>query len=219
MFQAPLNNVVVKVSSKFLQGPNRFLKEDVMNPSSRVNPADFVQIVGEIVSIPRKVSNGLGYEGFSLIDMKIGDTAIFSYSIIYNYKVDENDEVIFKNRAYYNGEEYFTADIQHIYAVIRGEQIRMQNGYVMVGKMEVPRLILLSPETKKLVSSAQAVVTHIGRCLTTEKPIDVMPGDTVFYNPNKIITYKLNGKDFGILKQSHILGKKIPDYKNFASVI
>lgn len=218
MFQAPFNNVIVKVTSKFLIGPNRFLREDILNPDSRLNMADYVQIVGEIVSIPKKISNTLGYGGYSLADIRIGDTAIFSYSVIYNYKVDENGEVIFKNMVYYNAEEYFSADIQYIYAVIRNEQIRMQNGYVMVAGIEKPPLILLSAETKKLVSSAQSIVTHIGRCLTTEKPIDVMPGDTVYFNSNKVITYQLNDKSFGILKQSHILGKKIPDYENFVLV-
>lgn len=219
MFQAPLNNVIVKVASKFLKEANRFLKEDIMNPGSQLSIADYVQIVGEVVSVPKNISNKREYNGFSTVDIRPGDTAIFSYSVIYNYTIREDGEVIFKNRVYYNGEEYFMVDIQHIYAVIRDEQIRMQNGYVMIGKMEASPLILLAPETKKLASSAQAVITHIGRCLTTEKPIDAMPGDIIFYNPNKIITYKLKEKDFGILKQSHILGKKIPDYKNFASVI
>lgn len=218
MFQAPLNNIVVKVASKFLMGPNRFLREDILNPSSRINPADYTQIVGEVVSLPKKISNRRDYAGYSTVDIRVWDTVIFSYQVIYNYTIEE-DEVIYKNRVYYNGEEYFTADIQHIYAVIRDAQIRMQNGYIMVGEMEAPPMILLSPETKKEVSSAKAVVTHIGRCLTTEKPIDVMPGDTVYYNPNKIMTYQIFDKQFGILKQSHILGKKIPDYKDFAHVI
>lgn len=215
MFQAPLNKLVIKVASKFLMGPNRFLREDVMNPSSRINPADYVQIVGEVVSIPRKIGDRVEYAGYSTVDIRPGDTAIFSYQVIYNYTVIE-DEVIFKNMVYYNGEEFFIADIQHIYAVIRNKQIRMQNGYVMIAEPEKP-LIILPTEIQK--SSTQSIVTHIGRCLTTEKPIDVMPGDTVYFNQNKLMTYQMNNKSFGVLRQSDIFGKKISNYEKFASVI
>jgi len=219
MFQSPSNNIVIKVKTKWIDNFDNILRMAALNPQSMLNPADYVQIRGEVVSIPKSISKRKDYEGYSLSDIRVGDTAIFSNQVISTTtQLEPEAEPVYKNRVYYNGEEYFMADIQHIYAVVRNKQIRMQNGYVMVTDMEKPPLIIMATQTKKLISSAQAVITHIGRSLTTERPIDAMPGDTVYFNPSKLLNYQMNGIPFGILKQSHILGKKIPDYKNFATI-
>lgn len=227
MLQSTINNIIIKVKTKWIDNFDNILRMAALNPQSMLNPADYVQIRGEVVSIPKSISKRIDYEGYSTSDIRVGDTAIFSNQVIgTTTQLEPDAEPVFKNRLYYNGEEYFMSDIQHIYAVVRNRQIRMQNGYVMVADMEKPPLIILATQTKKSISSAQAKLTHIGRCLTTETPIDAMPGDTVFYNPNKLLIYQVPQYDmgknigsipFGILKQSHILGKQIPDYKNFAS--
>lgn len=220
MFRSPTNNIIVKCKTKYIGNFINVLKGAAINPYSMLNPSDYVNIIGEVVSVPKSISNRKDYAGYSTADIRIGDTAIFSNLVIgTTTQLEPEAEPVFKNMVYYNAEEYFTADIQHVYAVIRNEQIRMQNGYIMVTDMAKPPLIILATQTKKLISAAQALVTHIGRSLTIEKPLDIMPGDTVFYNPNKLTIYQIQGKPFGILRQSHVLGKKIPDYKNYAAII
>lgn len=219
MFQSAINNVVVKFDRKYIKNFTSIMKMAAIQNNTSIEPADCVNIVAEVVSVPKSISNKHEYTGFWAGDIRAGDTVILSHLVIFDFELTASEDTpVYKNEVYYKTKEFFVADIRHIFAVIRDGIVRMQNGYVMVEEMQKPPLIILSQFTKRSISAASAVVSHIGKALTHQKRIDVEHGDTVFYNPNKIQLYQVNGKPFGILRQSDILGKKVASYEELTAL-
>lgn len=203
MFKAPLNKVVVTVETKYVRNFTSILKMAAIQNDTSIEPADYVNIVGKVVSVPKKISKKREYTGFTADDILPGDTVIFSHSVIYDFcQLDPEAEPIYRNLVWYKGVEFFVADITHIFAVIRDDKIRMQNGYVMLTDMQQPPKIILNAATKRRISAYEATVSQV------QRGKDYVQGDTVFYNPNKLRLYQINGKPFGILKDADILGVK-----------
>lgn len=211
MIQSPENNVIVKVKTKYIGNISKILQLSSIQNGASVDSVDLVNIMGEVVSLPRTISNKIGYEGFSTNDIQVGDTAIFSYSIIHDFVIPAEDaEPIYRNRLMHNGEEYFLADITKIFGVIRDGEIKMINGYAMTGTFTESTLVL--PSTlKKLKKAAETEVMHYENSKTTEAPIDINQGDIVYFNSMTAQKYQINNKHFSIITQNKIFGKLISD--------
>ena len=141
--------------------------------------------------------------------MKAGDNCVFSYRVIYDLIQKEYEgELIFRNLLKYGEHEYFVCDITNLFAVVRGNEIIMQNGYVMTTPF-VKSTIILPHQLRRAKGCVKAQILNIGYPLSTKKSISVTSGDEVQFNPNIAQQYKLNGKNFCILQQSQILGMVI----------
>ena len=163
MIQSPENNVIVKVKTKYIGNISKILQLSSIQNGASVDSVDLVNIIGEVVSLPRTISNKIGYKGFSTKDINIGDTAIFSYSIIHDFVIPSEDaDPIYRNRMFYKGEEYFLADITKIFGVIRDGEIKMINGYVMASTFSESVLVLPSA-LKKLKKAAETEATDDAR--------------------------------------------------------
>lgn len=207
-FCPPINNVVVQVKTKYIKNFTKILRLAAIQQQSSIDPADYVNIVGTVVATPLEISSKKGYEGFSAKDIKVGDVAIFSSSVIYEFtQTDPEAEPIFKNSFWWDSQEYFMCDIQKLYAVIRAGEIVMQNGYVMLEDIDKQPVIYLPQAIKKKVKTTEGTVTHIGHPLSNSKKIDCKEGDRVCFNPNILINHQIEGKEFSIVQQRHILGK------------
>ena len=207
MLQPIENKVLVKVTNKYIQAVTDILRLSALQNNTSIDPADFVQIQGEIVALPKSISNNREYQGFTTNDIYEGDIAIFSYQVIYDilYKA-ETDEFKFRNLVYYEGQEYFMADIKHIFGVIRGGDIYMVNGYVMLA--EYPNaIIVLQQSSKKVKGTTHSKIMHIGKPKEHKTMIDAASGDEVLYSPYYPQHYKINDKPFIILRQDQILGR------------
>lgn len=214
MFSPPLNNVVVQVTQKYTRNMSNLLKIAAIQQATTIEPADYVSIVGTVIALPMEISKKREYEGFTTRDIRVGDVAIFSSSVIYEFAQLEPDaEPIFKNSFWWNNQEYFNCDITRLYAVIRAGETRMQNGYVMIEQIEKQSSIYLPQHIKKKVTTTRGTLTAIGHPLTNAKLIDCLPGDSVCFNPNIITMHKIYSaqtdtwKEFGVIQQKHILGK------------
>lgn len=209
MLAAPINKIYVKVKSKFIGNYSNIIKAANVTAGSQLNPADLAQIVGEVVSLPKMITTDRrGYEGYSLDNIQIGDTAIFSYRVIWNHKVvmkynyatgKDEEDVILHNSVWYRGQEYFRCDIMDIFAVIRDGQMTMLNKWCMVEDIEKPSMIVLPQRLSKIKNATKAV-------LTNNYSGDIESGVTVFCHPNKVQHYAINEKKFGIIKEKDILG-------------
>ncbi len=212
MLQPPLNNVLVKVKRKYAENATSkiFKLAEIQNQSS-VSAADCVQITGEVVALPLGIGKGVEYEGFTTKDIMLGDIAIFRYDVIFDFvqqKQDENAEPEFKNRIWYNGVEYFLADIRKIFGVIRGEQIIMINGYVMVEEFEESKIVL-PQHLKRTKQSASTSVLYTGHPKLNQKIAPISQMDKVLFNPFTAQHYEIKGKKFCIIPQDKIFGKEI----------
>lgn len=219
MFQCHLNNVVVKVKTKYHTNVANMMKRAVLNPQSQLNPCDYVQIYGEVISIPHYISTRMDYRGFTTNDIYPGDTAIFRYDVICDIWQPQPDaDPVYKNMVWFMGKEYFLADIQKVFGVIRAGEIIMVNGYCMVEDMSNTTALILPLHLKNVLQVSSAKLTQIGRPMKHLKSVSAMPGDIVYYDPRVLQVYEINGKKFGILRQKDIFGKKIASYADLQLV-
>ncbi len=200
MIQAAQNNVIIKVATKYISNISNIMKMSAIQNGSSVDPAELVNIIGEVISIPKTITTEQrGYENFSTKDIRVGDTAIFRFDLIYDFKALSKTEKTYRNRIWYNGEEYWSCDIQKIFGVIRDGKIIMVNGYVMLTDFEPPKIIL-SQYNSRTRTAQQSEVMHVGDG-------ELKQGDTVFFNPISAAKYQIKGKPFRIIQQDKILGK------------
>lgn len=208
MLQSPYNSLLLKIGDVFVKHFGPIARTSALyGQTSDINPADMVNIVGEIAALPRAImEDAPGYKGFSTKDMKVGDTAIFRYDVIHSYS---SDNLRFKNMFWYRGKELWLADIQKIFAVIRKGEIIMVNGYCMLESYNNPMNIIIPHTMKNIDGIGSAVLTHIGNNLTHLENISAKPGDTVFFNPHKIQKYEIGKKKFAVIRQNQIFGCKV----------
>lgn len=184
------------------------MKVAAIENNSSVDPAELVQIVGEVISIPDRITTDKrGYEGFSTKDIRVGDTVIFRFDVIYQFTNISKVGRIFKNRIWWDGKEYWNCDIQKVFGIIRDGEVKMVNGYVMLTDFELPKIVLSHAESG-LRGAQKSEVMYIGASKENEKPIPVSPKETVYFNQNLAAKYQINNKPFRIIQQSSILGKE-----------
>lgn len=211
MIQAPLNKVIVYPRSKYISHISDLMKRSAIQNGATVDPADVVNIVGEIVSLPLRISDSPDYMGYSTEELKVGDLAIFSYKVIYDLIIkQENGEPVHRNLITYEGKELFSCDIRNLFGVIRGEEIIMVNGFVMLTEY-VKDKIITSPALRNQKNTKSSKVMHIGKNRLHLPNIDAKDGDIVYFNPDKAQHYEIKEKKFIILQQEKVLGKEIEE--------
>jgi co-chaperonin GroES (HSP10) len=202
MIKSPQNNVIVKVDNKYIGNISNIMKLSAIQNNTSIDPSDYVNIMGEVVAAPLSICKRVDYKGYSNDNIQVGDIAIFSYSVISNMTITEDDKLNFKNRVWYNGDEMFLCDIMNIYAVIRNEEMIMLNGHIMAETHEDSRIILPS-SMKKTKGTVSSTVIYTGK-----NKIDIKNGDVIYYNPFMAQKYQIKGKPFVILRQQHVLAKR-----------
>lgn len=211
MIQSPINNVIVKVKTKYIGNISKILQLSAIQNGSSVDSVDLVNIMGEVVSLPRTISDKIGYKGFSTKDIQVGDTAIFSYNVIHDFVIPEEDaDPVYRNRFMYKNEEYFLADITKVFGVIRDGEIIMINGYVMSSEFSDSNFVLPA-SLKKIKKAAETNVMHIGYPKLEESNIDIESGDKIYFNSMTAQKYQINQKPFSIIQQNKIFGKEVLD--------
>lgn len=210
-FKAGFDNVVVSIKSKSIGNFTDIWRAANMNPSSQLNPADLVQIIGEVVSVPCAVSTWRrDHEGFSTEHIRVGDRVFFRYDVVFDLVEDmESEKPIHRNRVGYIDKEYWLVDITKLFAIIRGEEVIMLNGYVLLEDMSEKRMIVLPEHLSHIDATSSATVAAIGYPHGNHKPIDVQNGDKVYFNHRRVQEYTLADKKFGVTRQQDILGKEI----------
>jgi co-chaperonin GroES (HSP10) len=209
MIQAPMNNLIVKVKTKYIGNISKLLQLSAIQNGSSVDSVDLVNIMGEVVSLPKVVTEDVGHKDFSIDEIQVGDTAIFSYNIIHDFVIEGPDkEPVYKNRLFYEGEEYFLADINKVFGYIRDNEIKMINGYVMTGPYQESTIIIPN-ELKKIKKAAETYLMHYDFPNKGDKKLDISMDDTIYFSPFSAQKYQINDKKFCILRQNKIFGKSI----------
>jgi co-chaperonin GroES (HSP10) len=207
MLTAPLDDIIIKVKTKYISNITTLLKRSAIQNNASVDPMDYVNITGEVISIPKSITKRFDYEGYSTDNIKVGDTAIFSYHVIGEQWITEDQKIEFKNRIWYNGQEYFRCNIMDLFGVIRDDKVIMLNGYVMATTFPETKIILAA-SSKKEKGVVSSVIMNIGYPKSNKNSIDAKQGDTILFNPLKAQKYQINDKPFIILSQHHIMAKE-----------
>ena len=68
MFQAPINNLIIKVDTKYIKNVSDIVKLSYVH-NADVNPLDCVNNMGDVVSLPKRITTeDVRYRGFSSKD-------------------------------------------------------------------------------------------------------------------------------------------------------
>lgn len=209
IIQTAVDKVVLKMETKYISNFSSIMKIAAIENNSSIHLEDLCNIVGTIVSLPRTISNDRWHKGFSTKDIQVGDTAIFSFSIVYDfYQREHMGEPVYKNLITYHGEEYWLADITKIYAVIRNGEMLMVNGYVMATPFAEDKIVI-SAAHKKSKKTKSSEVMHIGNSKENTPKLSIKTGDTIYYNSQIAQKYQINNKPFIILQQHQVYGKEV----------
>lgn len=207
MIISPQDKILVTVKSKYTKDFGSLTKRFAIDQGTSVHLEDLVSIVGTVASLPKTLSKINIDNGYSMDEIKVGDMLIFSFSVIYDFYQKEVDgDLLYRNRIFYSGRDYWMADITKIFAIIRGDKIIMINGFVMASTFEEDK-IFTQPSHKTVRKCKSSKVLYIGNPKTNAKKIGVKPGDVIYYNPAKVQKYQINNKPFIILTQQQVLGK------------
>lgn len=209
MIQSPQDNVFVTVKSKYTKDFGNLTKRFALEQGTSVHLEDLVNLVGTVVSLPKSLSQEKIDRGFSMDNIQVGDELIFSFNVIYDFFQKEPEgEMFYKNRLNYKGKDYWAADITKIFAVIRGDEIIMLNGYVMAMPFSED-LIITQQDAITVRKSKFSRVIHIGEPKNGQPKIKVNQDDQIYYNPKKVTKYEINNKPFIILTQQQVFGAKV----------
>lgn len=207
MIISPQDKILVTVKSKYTKDFGSLTKRFAIDQGTSVHLEDLVSIVGTVASLPKTLSKRNIDNGYSMDEIKVGDMLIFSFSVIYDFYQKEVDgDLLYRNRIFYNGRDYWMADITKIFAIIRGDKIIMINGFVMAATFDEDK-IFTQPSHKTVRKCKSSKVIYMGNPKTNAKKIGVKPGDVIYYNPAKVQKYQINNKPFIILTQQQVLGK------------
>ncbi len=207
MIKSPANKLILSIKPVWIKHFTDIQKIIQTEQQLNISLAECVNIVGEVISVPKYISPLSQYKGYSTKDIKEGDIAIFSYDVVASLKHgEEGKDPIFQNAIYHEAKEFFLADITSIFAVIRGEEIIMINGWVQLSEIEDSKIIVPHnfKSNKFIVSST---ILNIGHSKTHLKGIDANIGDNVFFDKRKVQHYEINRKKFIITSQEKLLGK------------
>jgi len=209
MLTSPTNNLIVSIRPKYIRHISSIMKIAAITDESKINPADVVNIVGEVISTPKRIDDWKHqYIGFSTKDIQVGDAVIMSYRVVFDLleAQGENAEPVYRNRFIYKAEEYFVADINNVFAVIRNNKVIMVNGYMMIEEYKEQTIIL--PQTyRRMRRSVSSTIINIDFPKTTRPKISAKRGDEVLFNPTTAQHYKVNDKPFVIIQQEQALAK------------
>lgn len=204
MLQAGYNDIYVKVNNTSQKSKTQIAIAASMEHDSSINLMNYITITGEVVSIPKKVETSEYDNGYSTKDIRIGDTAIFSYYVVGDLYIVENEHR-HKNLVYYQGQQLFKASIENIFGVIRNGEIIMINGYVMIDDFTPSKLILPS-YLKSLITASRSKLLYIGNPKENEESVTAKQNDNVYFNPYIVQRYNIGDKKFCIIRQDQILG-------------
>ena len=205
--QAPEDNIIVSIKSKYTKDFGMLTRRLSIGDATSVHLEDFAQNVGTVVSLPKEISKTKTENGYSMEGIEVGDTILFAFNVVFDFYQNAPDALpIYRNKISYYDKEYWMCDITKVFAILRGEQIIMVNGFVMATPYNED-VLFSQPENRRSRKSKHSEVMWVGSPRTNQNPIDIKQGDTIFYNPKKTTKYEINNKPFIILTQQQVLGK------------
>ena len=189
-----INNYTVEIESEFADE----IKTESgikLYRDTTFNPENYAQTNGTVTAVPR-------YSNLPL-DIVPGDQIYFSYQVVMDWELRDNDTPIHRNMLFYKGKKYWTVHNSFIYFRVRNDSIKMLNDYMLLDiiEEEVQSTIIVPDHLKKqkLIGSAYVVKSGDDKVAVTS--------DTVFYDKRFVEVYELFNKEYYLLHKKRILAK------------
>lgn len=146
----------------------------------------------------------------TLMDVEIGDTVYFHYlSIQFFEEGRKSKSYIYTDE---DGFEHHRVGVDQLFCSVREGKINMLLGYVLIEPIMDEKGSKKSSGLINKVESAprylQGVVRHAGAGVGSQNINSVSSGDMVLYLPKSEFKNNIEGKDYFVMKQWHLVAKK-----------
>lgn len=197
--QSPVNNCLVQIEKRY-QDKNGQIKID-----TTWRPEEFATLEGIVHSAPTRVEND--QHRTVIGSLKKGDKIIFSYSIVYDYESQPDDDTpVYKNLIIYNGEEYWKVDMGEIFCKLGlDNSIEMITDHVLLEMFPVENIafsevgLVLPGQNTDHLGIVKAVPENIN--------LSVRVGDTVCFEPRFAQKYNILGREHIVIPARRVLSK------------
>jgi co-chaperonin GroES (HSP10) len=209
----PVNKLIVKLEKK-LYDSRTFESGQTIYFDPSWHPEEYAMLKATVVSIPPSVIKRNDYKGYEIC-VKPGDEILIRYDVVFAYDDQpERDTPIYKNLIFVYSElfekfeELWLCDILQVFAIIKGNDYHMINGFVMLQalverKAGVCNLIIMPDAYREMIIKNKAMVKAGGESL------GLQPGNFVYINPQTVMEYQLNQHKFYIIKEQYVLAKQV----------
>jgi co-chaperonin GroES (HSP10) len=209
--RTPINKLIVKLEKK-LYDSRTFESGQTIYFDPTWHPEEYAMLKAQVVSVPPGVIDRPDYAGYS-IPIKPGDEILIRYDVVFAYDDQpDRDTPRYKNLIFQYDEqeqkyeELWLCDILQVFAVIENGTYKMINGHVMLSIMkqldQSKSNIIITPDSYRDLD-----MRHMAAVRAGGNPLGLMPGDTVYINPQMVMQYQLNLERFYIIKEQYILAK------------
>lgn len=181
MLQASINYVLVEIEKKFQD------QQGLIFIDTTWTPEEYATLEGVVVSAPVRTQSDLHRTITGSV--KQGDKTFFSYSVIFDYKLQpEDDTPVYKNLIIYEGKEYWKVDMGEIFCTVDKD-----------GKLNmVTDNILLDPIEEDL-GRVEAMPDNINLSCNVR--------DVVCFEPRYVQKYNIFGKEHYVIPSRRVLAK------------
>lgn len=206
----PVNKLIVTLEKK-LYDSRTFESGQTIFFDPSWHPEEYAMLRAKVVSVPSGVIQRQDYKGY-IICIQPGDEILIRYDVVFAYSDQpDRDTPIYKNLIHHYDEamerfeEYWFCDILQVFAVIKGNEYEMINGFVMLDiitekKPDHSSLIIRPDSYNDIAIKHKAIVKAVGNSH------NLKPGNSVLINPAMVMQYQLNLHKFFIIKEQYILG-------------
>jgi hypothetical protein len=196
----PENFLLVQIERKFQD------KDGNLHIDPTWQPEEYVTLHGVVHSIPNKIIEDPDRPVMGSV--KEGDHVWFSYSPIYEYETQPDDETpIYKNLVMYNGEEYWKVHIGEVFCTVdKDGKIDMITDNALLtpvkrgmAEMQYGGLMLNLPATVENKGKVKAV--------PSKSDLGYLVGEVVCIEPKYIQKYSILGDWYYIVRTRRLLAK------------
>lgn len=210
------DNLLVRIDKKYedeitAPGGMKFYFDPSFDPTWHAT------VTGTVLTVPMGLSTSPDVKGI-IPEAVPGDEIIFSYLVVSEMD-DHYAYPVHANWMNFDGEECWKVNYGLVLGYIRNGEIVPASGYVFMEQF--PDIVtektdsgLWIPEmSQRKKIKGRAIARHIGIPKKGKSPLDVRPGETVFYNDRFVQKYKIAGTNWLVLEQDRIDAKQVPGEK------
>jgi co-chaperonin GroES (HSP10) len=206
----PINKLIVRLEKK-LYDSRTFESGQTIYFDPTWQPEEYAMLKAKVVSVPPGVIDRPDYHGYTIC-IQPGDEILIRYDVVFAYKDQpDRDTPIYKNLIFQYDEreqryeELWLCDILQVFAIVRGGEYHMINGFVMLSIVkefkEDTKWLIVPDNYQEVESKNMAIVMAAGQSSI------VRPGNQVYINSQMVMKYQLNLEKFYITKEQYILGR------------
>lgn len=196
MIQATKNFILVEIEKKFQD------KEGVLVVDTTWRPEEFATLEGVVVSAPVMFESD---QRKVVTHVKRGDKLFFSYSVIFDYECQKEDEnPVYKNLIRYDGREYWKVEAGEVFCKVGSDgSLCMVTDNILLEpihgeKVSIPGLVII--QDKEPNSGVVKAMPVGGR-------LSCSISDTVFFESRFAQKYNIFGKEHYIIPMRRVLAK------------